>query len=382
MKIAIWGAKKAGIKLFSLIDEEDKSKVVCFFDNDKDKCGKQICGKNVCSFEDFKKQFIYEIDTILITARNADSVMEILEQIGENDSLNVGIVKLSALDYGQNISVSKLDKNVWWMSDIKKPVFWYLQAILIKSCNLNCKGCSHFANLHNFSDEDNIYNIEQYKHDIDILAANTEIFRLRILGGEPLLLNNLDQYIIYTRNKLPNTDIRLVTNALLFLKVSKQILESIYANDIGIEISPYPPTLKMIDKIIKILDEYNIKYSFNGYELNDVSIQKFSKIIDLSGKCNPFLSMKNCFSRGCRTIFDGNLYKCPIDFLIPKLFNYFSLGEIENTPISIRNEEIDWENIILSLFKLPVETCKFCSQNLQEFEWNIENTPQLSDWII
>ena len=382
MKIAIWGAKKAGIKLFSLISEEDKSKVVCFFDNDKIKCGEQICGKNVCSFEDFKKQSIFEIDTILITARNADSVMEILEQIGENESLNVGIVKLSALDYGQNISVSKLDKNVWWVSDIKKPVFWYLQAILIKSCNLNCKGCSHFANLHNFSDEDNIYNIEQYKHDIDILAANTEIFRLRILGGEPLLLNNLDQYIIYTRNKLPNTDIRLVTNALLFLKVSKQILESIYANDIGIEISPYPPTLKMIDKVIKILDEYNIKYSFNGYELNDVSIQKFSKIIDLSGKCNPFLSMKNCFSRGCRTIFDGNLYKCPIDFLISKLFNYFSLGEIENTPISIQNEDLDWENIILSLFKLPVETCKFCSQNLQEFEWNIENTPQLSDWII
>lgn len=123
MKIAIWGAKKAGIKLFSLISEEDKSKVVCFFDNDKIKCGEQICGKNVCSFEDFKKQSIFEIDTILITARNADSVMEILEQIGENESLNVGIVKLSALDYGQNISVSKLDKNVWWVSDIKKPVF-------------------------------------------------------------------------------------------------------------------------------------------------------------------------------------------------------------------------------------------------------------------
>lgn len=381
MRIAIWGTKRTGIELLSLIEESEACKIICFVDN-KPNENKEICGKCIWSFEELKEKYGIEVDTILISARNSDSIMEILNQLRENSITKVGVVKLFAIDYRQKINI--LDKNhyIYWIEDIKKPVFWYLQAILTKTCNLKCKGCSHFANLHEESDSNNIYDFEKYKHDIDTLSKKTEIFRLRLLGGEPLLLNNIEQYINYSRSKLPNADIRLVTNGLLFLQKSESLFENIYLNNIGIEISPYPPTLKMMDKIVPIFEKYHIKYSFNGYELKEYEIYKFAKNIELSGNNNPYNSMKSCFSRGCRTIFNGKLYKCPIDTFINKLFDYFSIGTVNATPIEICNKENNWENIIKKLFEEPVESCRYCSSNIKEFNWKIKNYPELSDWIV
>ncbi|MBR6713350.1 MAG: 4Fe-4S cluster-binding domain-containing protein [Selenomonadaceae bacterium] len=83
-----------------------------------------------------------------------------------------------------------LPSPIYWL-EMDKTFITYLETNLIDSCNLNCKGCTHFSVLFNRKE---IYPLETFRRDIRILSSKSDILRFRLLGGEPLLLNNLDKY--------------------------------------------------------------------------------------------------------------------------------------------------------------------------------------------
>ncbi|MCQ2516592.1 MAG: 4Fe-4S cluster-binding domain-containing protein [Saccharofermentans sp.] len=65
-----------------------------------------------------------------------------------------------------------------------------LEFNVIKTCNLNCKGCDHFSTL---SYSPDIISLESYRTDLSRLKKlGIEIKTVGLLGGEPLLVSNIE----------------------------------------------------------------------------------------------------------------------------------------------------------------------------------------------
>ena len=320
MKIAIWGTKKEAIYLFNNIDKNNK--VICFIDNNTNKQGRYINGLRVYSLAELQLLYPNDVDVVILALRNGYSIMEIIEQLKRADIKNVGIMKPSAYDFNERVNLATNSNQILWLNILNKPLMGYLQVILIKNCNLNCKGCTHFANLFNLKDRiGSGYDIEELKRDLNIISNNVEVFRLRLLGGEPLLYENLKEAIKLSRSFFPHSDIRIVTNGLLLLKASSDLLDCIYENDIGLDISLYKPTAEIREKIEDRLKQLNIKYCFENIESK--YIEKFEKNIEINKKNIPYQSMQSCKSKQCQTLMEGKLYKCPFEALSYVFFDYF-----------------------------------------------------------
>ena len=53
-----------------------------------------------------------------------------------------------------------------------------------------------------------------------------------------------------------------------------------------------------------------------------------------------------------------------------------------NGGINIYDETLEWTDVIQKLYDNPVSLCRYCSNELEEFEWKTANLPQIDDWII
>ena len=185
MKIAIWGKKKEAVYLMKQIGQEKESTVVCFIDNNIDELHNAIDGLPICSFEQFKKMYAKTVDAVVLAVRNGYSINCILKQLAEINDKKIGLLKLAAYDFGKKVEmINEANSQIFWLDRESKLLFPYFQIILIKTCNLNCKGCTHFANLFNKQiEEDNVYPIQNYEKDLRILSQYVNVFRLRLLGG-------------------------------------------------------------------------------------------------------------------------------------------------------------------------------------------------------
>lgn len=152
-----------------------------------------------------------------------------------------------------------------WKKVIKpsKPVLGYFEYHVSWNCNLKCKGCSHYSNLLRtplFGDYNSYYhNLLRLKE----LFSNVETIRL--MGGEPFLNKEIGEFIRKTKKIFPDTDLRIVTNGLLIPKVDREVFEIIRAGGVTVDISSYPPTVKMRNEIITILKSEKLNYTFTPH---------------------------------------------------------------------------------------------------------------------
>lgn len=249
----------------------------------------------------------------------------------------------------------------------------YLESNLIDSCNLNCKGCTHYANL--FSDED-FYSLENFARDIRQLSENIDVVTLRLMGGEPLKLKNLDQYIKVARKFLPKTNLRLVTNGLLLPKSPQNLFDVLRDNRIIVDVSLYPPTTKVLDEIDSLLKKNNIPWRRASV---GESVQTFYVFLSLRGGHNPLKSRLACGNNFCRFLRDGKIYKCPVDALSFKFAEHFGL---KNFPAAT-GVDIFAKNFPALIEQLDgdIELCTWCNETRRFIPWQPENKPQLTDWL-
>lgn len=383
MKIAIWGKKKEAVYLMKQIRQKKESTVECFIDNNIDELHNVIDGLPICSFEQFKEIYAQTVDAVVLAVRNGYSINCILKQLEEINDIKIGLMKPAAYDFEKEVEIiDDINSQIFWLDRENKLLFPYFQIILIKTCNLNCKGCTHFANLFNKQiEKDNIYPIQNYEEDLRILSQYVNVFRLRLLGGEPLLYPYLGEAIKIAKQNFPLSDIRIVTNGLLIPRMSDQLLSIIRENNIGIDISPYKPTTKIKEKIISKLEQFDIDYCFEGYE--DEYIKEFSKNISIDKENDKEKAMKSCFSLQCQTLLNGKIYKCPFEALGYKFFNYFGIeSNSANWGYDIKNDNINWTSMVNNLKNNPVNACKYCSDRIEPFKWEIESNPQIIDWTV
>ena len=129
--------------------------------------------------------------------------------------------------YDYALSVDDFSFDMLERIDTPKPRLDYLEFHLADHCNLNCRGCAHMSNIA----EPHLADLDQYIKDI---ARLRDLFwgidRIRLMGGEPLLNDQLPEFIKVTREFFPDTDMHVVTNGLLLTQNKQTLLRVMHDN--------------------------------------------------------------------------------------------------------------------------------------------------------
>lgn len=140
-----------------------------------------------------------ELDGVIIAEDGRNGFVKAVVQVCKLYGIpKVGIINVNSF-------------NPLYMLNTNKIYMPYLETNIADGCNLNCKGCMHFAALFKTSE---VYSIETFRRDVRQLAQTVDVGKFRLLGGEPLLLKNLDEYINISRQYLSRSDLRIITNGL------------------------------------------------------------------------------------------------------------------------------------------------------------------------
>ena len=126
-----------------------------------------------------------------------------------------------------------------------------LEVHIAEHCNLNCQCCNHYSPLA----KEEFLDINIFEKDLNRLSqlTNGNISYLKLLGGEPLLCPNLIDYFQTARKYFPNSNIVLMTNAILLNKCDDNFYEALRKYDIEICLTKYPLKIdfKAIEKKFK-----------------------------------------------------------------------------------------------------------------------------------
>lgn len=81
---------------------------------------------------------------------------------------------------------------------MKRPLI-HLDVHVTDHCNLNCKGCTHFAPL---VEQEVFKDPDQVGKDLRELAKKFVIKKIHLLGGEPLLHPRVNEFVKNAREAL------------------------------------------------------------------------------------------------------------------------------------------------------------------------------------
>lgn len=302
-----------------------------------------------------------------------------LEDVNEDDSVVISVLNTNSIIDIYHILKMQGIKHIYWYYDAlqnldgKRGDFFEEQCLNLSGwgdlimphielhisdkCNLNCKGCSHFSPLF---DEINAVFANKMKDIKAVKRLFDNIFRIDLLGGEPLLNPELKKYVISLREELPETFIQIYTNGLLIPTLEDDVLEVISRANVGMSISEYLPTHKMINRITEKLDRFHIRYHIAEYD----SKQLFNTPISLSEKSKY---SQLCISDGCITVSDGKISRCPTLMYIERFNSYFK----QNLPTDGIYEIGKYHDgkTLLEDMKKKVPLCKHCIKC--DMEWSV-----------
>lgn len=256
-------------------------------------------------------------------------------------------------------------------------VLTYIEAKLIDSCNFSCRACIPFSNIAT----EGTYHIEEFERDIVRLAdiyENIEVFRL--LGGEPLLLDNICEYVKVVRKHFSNSRICIVSNGTLIGKLAKEQLDCFRETQTQFFISIYPNkyTTGIVDNNISYLKNNGIDVNFYEAEYFCVnhcfSERKLSKyeLQEIYDSCRRVVD--------CTNIYKGKIYACP------KPFSYKHLNKRYGTEYCFEEDGIDIhspytdEKAINDYLKHYMKSCSLCTISRGFIKWDNNSSIDITEW--
>lgn len=366
--IVIWGAGLNGLKLKKDLDKcLGETRVRFFCDNNIKKQGCELDGIRILSYEQIV-QMCREGWKGNIVISIIDPT-DIVEQI-RRSNINVKVHGAARGWYLKGNIHYKNFTEFLYEIDVKKPRLSYFEYHVVWHCNLKCKGCIHFSNVA----KEEFGNLERYKKDIQRLKElYWGVGIIRLMGGEPLLSRELPKFCVATRSMFPDADIRVATNGLLIPNLDTEILKIMSEYDIGFDISQYPPTRELKEKIELKCIEQDVAFIMTPFR------DKFYDSNNLSGDSEGELEWENCMSNGCYFLDNGRVAICALPILYKKFKNMLNVGvEIcDEDIINLYDEELDGFRLNECLSK-PIPMCRYCNARAPKwFEWQA-NYPYLS----
>jgi len=241
---------------------------------------------------------------------------------------------------------------------------------LVNHCNLNCKGCAHFAPLakHWFAD------IYEFEKDLKQLSSLVEIDRLTLFGGEPLLNDNINDFLIIARKVLPNTDISVLTNGVVLLKKISSMAKVLKDNNIYIDITCYPINVDY-EIELKMLKALKIPYRIYN-DLERVKTLRHHILSHIKKENTWDCLMINSNSVQLR---NGKLYICPLQAYIDIFNDYFH----ENFKVD-KNNILDIYNCtdddIVNMYHRKNSFCEYCREPIEGNKYSTSKREKL-EWM-
>lgn len=251
---------------------------------------------------------------------------------------------------------------------------------LSEHCNLNCKGCDHFSPLA----EPSFTDLKSFSKDIDRMSElfDQKARSIHILGGEPLLHEDICEFVEKTRIAFPDvnlTEIRVISNGLLVNKMSDEFWDTLRKNKVILSVTKYPLTLDY-DLMKQTAKKHNVQFEF--YDNTDENQIWYNIKINEKGDCDPRKSFYKCFvANNCIMLKNGKLYTCTLIPNIEHFNKYFDkkLNVTKEDYIDIY-EAKDKKEIFDFLAK-PVPFCRYCNPDIKDYSLGWETTKKdIKEW--
>ena len=308
---------------------------------------------------------------------------ELKRFVDENGQENIGVI-ISTDDsvYSQVIDTLRLlgVNNIFPVSDWNKRTIpkkmqprcienFGVEVNLADHCNLNCQCCDHFSPIAS----ETFLDYDQYVKDIKRIAdlIDGQLGFIKLQGGEPLLNEQLIDYIKVTREVFPKTSICLFTAGLLLKKwdskdLDNNIWEAIKKYEVEVRLTHYPIPLD-IDGIVDsakshgipvIFDPHEYKKGTRLYIISEIGDLKYrgekhsvKHPFDLAGKQEKYRWISCYQFNECIVLRDGKIYTCP---LIPYA-HYFNESFGQNLEVK--------EDCYIDIYKVSSfeEIAEFCT---------------------
>lgn len=382
IRYAVFGAGEFGYYINNIIQETSHDKVSFFVDH---RIIKDTTIPVISPIEAMWRFHNGEFDRLVVAVKNYYSIEDILLELHEIGFETVLIADPKIWELSSDIKFYPGNNDLFYKLDIKdKAVITKLEFHVCDHCNLNCRGCSHFAPIYNETYAD----LMQFKKDVERLSGLfSNIFRFRLMGGEPFLNLGLSDFVSVARRFFPHANIEIVTNGLILDRVDDSIWEVIKKQKAILNISLYPPTFRIRDSLETILNKKGIMYRFgSGLEqYNDEGIiEEFHKNLTNNNLHSQYISASRCMGRRCHYLRNGKIAKCAIPLLAPDLNKKFDrcYDVKPDDYVDIYQDVPPWDIMKKLYYSTPF--CSYCSDTgTERFRWEVSRgKSEISDYII
>lgn len=241
---------------------------------------------------------------------------------------------------------------------LKKQTKLSISCHLADHCNLKCKGCDNYSCIAQKKYAD----FETFEKDLkrlkEIFINNVE--NIYLLGGEPLLNKNVEDFMSCARNIFNNTNIHLVSNGILFENMPESFWKCAKLNNISIEYTEYP--IKYNKSFLNIVkSKYDVEIKRFGHENDALKTLQFIPF-DLSGKQDIIENYKKCFhANKCIQLREGKIYTCNIRAYADLFCDKFGVNmHFSNEDYIEIYQDITQDEIFEFLSK-PIPFCRYCN---------------------
>ena len=242
------------------------------------------------------------------------------------------------------------------------------------SCNLNCVGCNHFSPLAKRHPAD----YDKLRKDLGRVAElfNGKIGVISILGGEPLLNQEIVKYMELARELFPYNYIRIVTNGVLFEKMKDDFWQACIKYDIAIACTTYPVRFDY-SKWEKIITGKGIKYESMSDGVKDMVIYP----IDPYGRQDVNINFYQlCTSNKCTFLKDGKIYPCAYAPNIDHFNSFFNKKIPLDEKDGIDIYKVNSADEIFDFLSRPIPFCRFCKRkNNKTVKWRV-SARDIEEW--
>ena len=178
-------------------------------------------------------------------------------------------------------------------------------------CSLRCKHCSNF--IPQIKPEEHcLIQINEFKIQIDnLLKAVNEVKNLLLIGGEPLLVKNLHEYLDYAASQKKIKRVWIVTNGTLLMNDPLLKTAKKYKDKLTVWISNYSKNPELESKLrhgelLKQIKDNNLDYDY----VQDLTWGYTSPLNSQKLREDSTQYFEECGNH-CVAVFGGKIYVCP-----------------------------------------------------------------------
>jgi sulfatase maturation enzyme AslB (radical SAM superfamily) len=221
-----------------------------------------------------------------------------------------------------------------------KPTLPFVETMITQVCNLSCTGCTNYSDLQH----EGYVPWSQGRDWIESWLERVDIADFGILGGEPTVSPEVNDWILGLRQVLPKAQIRFTTNGLLLNKKFDIVENMADVGNCVFKIAFHQDNPELEEVVKRIFDMYDwepvVEYGVhrwktkNNFRFHVKRPDTFWKTFkgpyeDMAPHTSiPSDAFDICCQQTCPLLHNGRIYKCSTSGLLAETLEKF------NTPNS------------------------------------------------